>query len=52
MPSLAVRGRKRLRPDEDPLERTPVGLLQRLAEVEKTEGFQGSTVPWFSGRGS
>lgn len=42
-----MRGPKRLQPAEDRVERGQVGLLQRLAEVEKVESKEGSrTVPW------
>lgn len=43
MPSISMRGPKRLRPEEARLERAPVGLLQRLAEVEKNERLEGGS---------
>ncbi len=47
LPSISMRGPKRLHPAEDRVERGQVGLLQRLAEVEKVESKEGSrTVPW------
>lgn len=40
LPSLETRGPRRLRPAAERFARAPLGLLQRLAEVQSSEGSQ------------